>query len=100
MTEIVLRQILTVIVVQVGAEVILKKKVVKYLGVRLDSKLSYWEQIKYAADKTGHVTIKLSRLMANGGGPTSSKRQLLIVVMESIPLYGCEIWPNALKMEK
>ena len=40
----------TIIPLQVGAERVFTKNAVKYLGVRLDSKLSYWEQIKYAAD--------------------------------------------------
>ena len=72
----------------------------KYLGVRLDSKLSYWEENKYAADKLAHITTKLSRLMANVEGPTASKRRLLMAVTESILLYGCEIWADALKTEK
>ena len=44
-------------------------KGVKYLGVRLDSKLSYWEQMKYAADKAAYIMTQLTRLMANVGGP-------------------------------
>ena len=68
----------------------------KYLGVTLDSKLSYWEPIKYAADKAAHVTTKLSRLVANVGGPTARKRRFLMAVTESIILYGCKIWAGAL----
>ena len=75
-----------------GAETVFTKKAVKYLGVRLDAKLSYWDQIKYAAGKAANVTMKLSRLMANVGGPTARKRRLLMAVTESILLYGCEIW--------
>ena len=77
---------------QVGAKAILIKKALKYLGVRLDSKLSYWKQIKYAADEyAAHITSKLSRLMVNVGGPFASKRRLLMAVTESVLLYGCEM---------
>ena len=41
----------------------------------------------------------LSRLMANVGDSTANNRRLLMVVMESILLYGCKIWADAVKME-
>lgn len=75
------------------------KKAVRYLGVRLDSKLSFWAQIQYAAKKAGKVTGLLSKLMANIGGPTQKKRKLLMDTTNSILLYGCEIWADALKAE-
>ena len=57
-------------------------------------KLSYWEQIKYAAVR------RLSRLLANLGCPTASKMRLLMAVTELILLDGCEIWADALKTEE
>ena len=47
-------QVPTIVLVQVGAKTMLTKNAVKYLVVRLDSKLSYLEQIKCAADKAAH----------------------------------------------
>lgn len=102
-TEIVLltrRRIPTNIQVNVGEEPILAKRAVKYLGVRLDTKLSYWEQIRTASEKAAKITTMLSRLMANVGGPSASKRRLLMSVTHSILLYGCEIWADALRQER
>lgn len=75
------------------------QKVVNYLGIRLDNKLSYWAQIKYAAIKAAQATASLSRLMANVGGPVHCKRKLLMSTTQSILLYGCELWADALKAE-
>lgn len=73
------------------------KKVVKYLGVRLDSKLSFWSQIQYATKKAAQNTSFLSRLMANTGGPTAGKRKLLMATSQAILLYACEIWGEAIQ---
>ncbi|KAJ8971898.1 hypothetical protein NQ317_000002 [Molorchus minor] len=85
---------------QVEDEVMEVKAVVKYLGVRLDTKLTFWAQIQHAAEAASKVTTALSRLMANVGGPTAKKRRLLMSVTDSIILYGCEIWADALQKEK
>lgn len=71
--------------------------VVKYLGVRIDSRLSFWAQIQYAATKAAKVTGMLAKLMANVGGPRQSKRKLLMATTNSILLYGSEIWGEALR---
>lgn len=76
------------------------KKAVKYLGLLLDNKLTFWEQLRYAADKAERATGHLSRLMANIGGPSEAKRRLLMSVVHSILLYGSEVWADALKTEK
>ena len=68
--------------------------------MRLDSKLSYWNQIKYINYNVAHITIKLRWLIDNVGGPTPSKSLLLMAIRESIPMYGCEIWSDAVKTEK
>lgn len=102
-TEIVLltrRQIPTMIELQVGQEVLNTKEAVKYLGVRIDTKLTFWQQIKFASERAAKTTLLLSRLMANVGGPTESKRRLLMSVTHSILLYGSEIWADALKKNK
>ncbi|MGQ7310013.1 hypothetical protein ACTGYF_10915, partial [Streptococcus suis] len=72
-------------------------RTVKYLGITLDNKVTYWEHIKAASDKAAKRTTMLSKLMANVGGPTQSKRKLLMSVTESVMLYGSEIWSDALK---
>lgn len=84
----------------IGDTQILTKKVVKYLGIRLDSKLTYSAQINYATNKAAQITAQLSRLMANIGGPLPNKRRLLMEASNSILLYGCEIWAGTLTVKK
>lgn len=101
-TEIVLltrRRIPTIVEMRVGEETVLTKKAVKYLGLHIDTKLTYWEQIRYATEKASKMTILLSRLMANTGGPTQNKRRIVMNVTNAILLYGCEIWADALKRD-
>jgi hypothetical protein len=101
-TEIVMmtgRRIPTLTDFLVSADTIRSKPAVKYLGVRLDTKLTFKEQIRLAAEKAAKATAALSRLMANVGGPTADKRKLLLSVTNSILLYGCEVWADALKKE-
>lgn len=102
-TEIVLltkKRIPTIVPMIVGTETIQTKEAAKYLGVIIDTKLNFWEQIKRASDKAASVTAALSRLMTNTNGPRPSKRRLLMTVTESMLLYGAEIWADALRKEK
>lgn len=82
---------------QFGDMSLVTQKAVKYLGLRLDCRLTYWAQIQHAATKAAKVTGMLSRLMANIGGPTQSKRKLIMATTTSILLYGSEIWADALR---
>lgn len=81
-------------------EVIATQNSLKYLGITIDRKLNFWEHIKRAADKASKTTTQLSRLMANVGGASSSKRKVIMAVTHSILLYGSEIWADSLKHEK
>lgn len=56
----------TIAEVRVGSETI-KEKTIKYLGARLDTKLLYWAQIKYTAEKVSKATAN-SNLVARVGG--------------------------------
>lgn len=82
---------------QIGDVSLVTRKNLKYLGVRLDCRLTYWPHIKDVATKAAKVAGMLSRLMANIGGPTQSKRKLIMSVTNSILLYGSEIWADALE---
>ena len=75
------------------------KKVVKYLGLLLDNKLSFYEHIRQASEKASKVAATLSWLMANVGGPKPSSRKLLMSVVHSILLYGAEVWAEVLEVE-
>jgi hypothetical protein len=81
----------------VDTEVIETKRDVKYLGIRLDVRLTFWHQIISAVEKAEKVMTNLSRLMSNVGGPVSSRRRVLLSVVQSVLLYGCEVWAEALR---
>ena len=75
------------------------KKAVKYLGLWLDNKLSFYDHIRQASEKASKVAATLNWLMANVGGPKPSRRKLLMSVVHSILLYGAEVWAEALEVE-
>ncbi|XP_014218779.1 uncharacterized protein LOC106647042 [Copidosoma floridanum] len=63
----------------VAGEAICASPVVRYLGVWVDSQLTFWEHIKRADDKDAK----------------EAKRWLLASVSNSILLYGVEVWADA-----
>ena len=65
----------------------------------LISYMTFWVQIQYAATKVAKVTLLLSGLMANIGGPAQSTRRLMMAITDSILLYGSENWVEALKVD-
>ena len=81
---------------QVGEESVHTKSAIKYLGILMDTKLTFWPQIKRVAEKAAAITAAHSRIMANTSGPKPSKRRLLMSVTHSILLYGAEIWAHVL----
>lgn len=68
----------------------------KYLGVILDSRLSFGEHFVYVADKVSKVSRALGRLMPNLRGPDEGKRRLYAGVLGSVALYAAPIWCDAL----
>lgn len=99
-TEVVIltkKRINTIVPIRVGDEQLETKGTAKYLGITIDSKLNFGEQIRLAADKAAMSVATLSRLMANIGGPAASKRRLLMSTVQSILLYGAEVWADALR---
>lgn len=93
------KRIPTIVPVRVGGEVVTTKPATKYLGLMIDTKLSFSEQIRVTARKAAAGVTALSRLMANVGGPSSSKRRLLMSAVQSVLLYGSEIWAVALNRD-
>lgn len=94
------RHIPTEIEIDILEETLSTKTSVKYLGITLDSKLTFSAQIHCATTKAAKTTAQLSKLMANIGGPLPSKRRLLMEAANSILLYGCEIWADTLKVKQ
>lgn len=67
-------------------------KAIKYLGVWLDTTLSFAEHVRYIEHKAGKTVTALSRVMPNVKGPTSSKRKILSATVHSQILYACPAW--------
>jgi len=64
----------------------------RYLGVRLDTRLSFVDHATTVAAGARKAAVALGRLMPNVGGPSQCKRQLLMSVVHSRLLYGAEVW--------
>ena len=99
-TEIVVltkKRIPTVFPVQIGDVQLETKPAAKYLGVMIDNKLSFGEQVRHTADKAAKAVAALGRLMPNIGGPLPCKRRLLMSSVQSVLLYGAEVWAHALE---
>lgn len=86
--------------IRIDEDVLATKTMISYLGIKLDTKLTFSHQFQHAASKAGTVTTQLARLMANIGGPLPNKRKLLMEVSNSILLYGCEIWADKTTMSR
>jgi hypothetical protein len=102
-TEIVMltrRRIPKVIPMTVGNVEVQTKAAAKYLGVMLDCRLTWWEHIQMVCDRAAMAVASLSGLMANVGGPRSSKRRLLMSTVNATLLYGAEVWAGAMKVKK
>ncbi|XP_054281266.1 uncharacterized protein LOC128998934 [Macrosteles quadrilineatus] len=101
-TEIVIltkKRIKTIVPLRVGNVVVQTKRTAKYLGVMVDNKLSWRDQIFCTVDKAARSVASLSKFMANVGGPRSSRRRLLMSAVQSVLLYGSEMWADALNKE-
>ncbi|XP_060519900.1 uncharacterized protein LOC132698065 [Cylas formicarius] len=70
---------------------------VRYLGVYLDTRLTFWS---HTVDKAASKTAALSHLMTNTRGPKQKTPQLLMTVTHSILLHGAEIWGGAMEVKK
>ncbi|CAI6342698.1 unnamed protein product [Macrosiphum euphorbiae] len=71
------------------------KPVIRYLGVELDTRLSFTAHIATASRKASDSAKAIGRLMPNVGGPTQAKRALLGSVTNSKLLYASPTWAKA-----
>jgi len=77
-----------------GHQIQVKRAIIRYLGVHLDTRLSFVEHATTAALGARKAASAIGRLMPNVGGPTQTKRQLLISVVHSLVLYGAAVWSD------
>ncbi|KAF6210112.1 hypothetical protein GE061_015868 [Apolygus lucorum] len=100
-TEVVIftrKPIPTIIPMRIGNTEITTKPAARYLGVMLDTKITFGEHLKRTADRAAQKSAALCHLMRNINGPRPCKRRLMMTVVESILLYGAEVWADALSV--
>lgn len=76
-----------------GSPIEIKRRI-KYLGVTLDSHLTFTQHLKTASLKATKTALALGRLMPNKGGPFQCKRSLLMNVVNSKLFYTSPVWNN------
>ena len=81
------RKIMEYITITVGEQRITSKQSIKYLGVMIDSKLTFKEHLTYTIRKCAATTGALAGVMPSLGASSQGKRQLLVRVVRSIALY-------------
>lgn len=91
------RKLVETTTLQVGDYELTTQPYIRYLGVMIDSRLSFKKQVEYASAKASTVRATLCRLMPNIGGPKQRRRKLLSSVITSVLTYGIAIWGGALK---
>ncbi|XP_025405682.1 uncharacterized protein LOC112679949 [Sipha flava] len=70
------------------------KRAIRYLGVQLDTRLSFVEHVTTVAAGARRAAAAIGRLMPNVRGPSQSKRSLLMSVVHSRLLYGAQVWAD------
>lgn len=85
---------------QIQNKNITTEKALKYLGVWLDTKMTFAEQVKQVAVKVDKTVAALASLMPNIGGPRASKRKMLSSVAHSQILYGAAVWHSVTQNKK
>lgn len=78
-------------IIKIDRESIKVEKKLKYLGVTLDSRLSFVEHLRYVEKKIVKVKRALGRLMPNLRGPSEGKRRLYWNVIQSVVMYGVPV---------
>jgi len=102
-TEVVLitsRKQAETITLRVGEHEITSQPFLRYLGVMIDARLNFKQQVEHVSTKASAVTLVLSRLMPNIGDPKQCRRRLLASVATSVLTYGISIWADALGIQE
>lgn len=68
---------------------------IKYLGVLLDTRMSFKEHLSKVSASAKRSAVALGRLMPNVGGPSQVKRRLLMSVVHSKLLYAAPVWAHS-----
>jgi len=76
----------------IGGHQIPVRKAIRYLGVRLDTRLTFGDHVRKTAASARASAAALGRLMPNVSGPSQAKRNLLMSVVHSKLLYAAPAW--------
>lgn len=68
---------------------------IRYLGVFLDTRLTFRDHIMKVTAGARKTAVAIGRLMPNVGGPQQAKRRLLATVVNNKLLYAAPIWSSA-----
>lgn len=91
------RKIRETIRLKIGTCYVETKPCLKYLGVMIDTRLSFRDHLEYVRDKASRTCLALSRIMPNTRGPKYLQRRLLSSVVRNVILYASPIWSGALR---
>ena len=94
------RKVVETITLRVGQRIITSQPAIHYLGVMIDPRLNFKQQVEHVLTKASAVRTVLSRLMLNVGGPKPNRRALLASVVTSVITYGIAIWAGALQTQE
>lgn len=89
------RKVREVFSFRIGQHAIVSQPNLRYLGVLIDTRMCFKDHLLAVSEKASKVNGALSRIMANTGGPRSSRRKLLARVTSSILLYAAPVWAEA-----
>ena len=84
---------------EVGEQEITSQPFIRYLGVMLDARLNFKQQVEHVCTKASAVRVSLSQLLPNVGGPKQIRRSLLSSVVTSVLTYGIAVWADALRIQ-
>lgn len=82
--------------IQLGTHTLKIVKQARYLGVILDSRLSFTPHIDHTTNKAIKTIGHLTRLMPRCRGASEKQRRLLATVADSITMYGAPVWAPAI----
>lgn len=71
------------------------KKSIKYLGIKLDSKLNYIAAINHRLQLAQHARIKLLPVLLSNDLPLEIKTQVYNMIIRSTALYGAQLFCTA-----
>ena len=92
-------KVVETITLRVGQHIITSQPGLRFLGVMIEARLNFKQQVEHAVTKASAVRTVLSRLMPNVGGPKQNRRALLASVVSSIT-YGIDIWAGPLQTQE